>query len=402
MTDRALTTTATAATADWIRAWARGEAVSADFDALARARFNEQTASIRAFGAYAAARGVTHADRQPVATLPLVPVTAFKRAPLHTAEAAAHPVARFETSGTTDGQPGVVQLADTALYDLSLRASFHHFVVPDTPLRLRPDPGAGPFRVIALVPDRSLRPHSSLGHMAEVIGETWGDAPTRWLLRAAPTADHRHAPAERPEQLDVAALRHALHAACSSDTPVLLLTTSIALHLLHEAWPPSETLRLPAGSRVMDTGGPKGRRIQLSRAAQHAWLQRTFGLPPALIVGELGMTELCSQRYETVTRAHLVGDVSSARVYLATPWLRSVALAPHDLAPLPLGESGLIGHIDLANADTCAFLLTGDLGHLVPLAAGDHRADYGPALVLEGRAPGNPWRGCGLDVEAMF
>jgi len=65
---------------------------------------------------------------------------------------------------------------------------------------------------------------------------------------------------------------------------------------------------------------------------------------------------------------------------------------------VPRGASGLIGHIDLANRDTCAFLLTADVGHLSAAAAAIGR----DALVLQGRAPGQPWRGCGLDVEALF
>lgn len=382
------------AVAAWMRAWAAGEVCAPDaaveFDVLARDRFNQQTSEIHAFGTYARARGFATATHQPAGALPMVPVSAYKRAVLYTAQAAATPVARFETSGTTDGQPGVVQLADAALYDLSLRAAFHHFVVPDAPLRLEAAPNAGPFRVISLVPNRSLRPHSSLGHMVDVIGHTWAEGPVHHVMGAAPDGTIR-------DTLDVIALREALQVAVDSQTPVLLLTTSIALHLLHEAWPTDVRLTLPAGSRLMDTGGPKGRRITLSRPAQHAWLHQTFGIPKALIVGELGMTELGSQRYETNARAHLIGDAPAVRAYVAPPWLRTVALDPTDLRALPQGEQGLLGHVDLANADTCAFVLTGDLGHLSALPK-----PYGEALHLHGRAPGHDWRGCGLDVELLF
>ncbi len=356
---------------------------------LALALHGLQRETIAPFGAYCAARSaIAHTSSPAVADdptrLPCVPVAAFKRARLY--RHAPTYVARFETSGTSDGQPGVVALPDTALYDASLRASFHTFVVPDAPLRMAASPGAGPFRVLSLVPPATLRPRSSLGHMVGVVAETWGLGPATWMLR--PAED----PALETEgQLDLTPLL----AAAERDEPVLVLATSIALAMVREHWPQDLQIRLPPGSRLMDTGGPKGRRLTLSRDDQHAWLVRHLGLHPALIVGELGMTELASQRYEPTARAHLVGDVADVRAYVGPPWLLSVVLSPGDLTPLPPGEVGLVAHMDLANVDTCAFVLTADRGRMVPV--GSHHG-----LVLEGRVPGAEWRGCGLDVEGLL
>ncbi|MCO4761635.1 MAG: hypothetical protein KC502_09040 [Myxococcales bacterium] len=383
--------------AAWMAAWAHGELESpaARFDRLARQLFDRQIERIAPFALYAGARGVRTAGDLAVTSLPLVPVGAFKSAALYTQQAAAAPAVRFETSGTSDGRPGVVQLADSALYNLSLRAAFHHFVVPDAPLRLTAAPAEGPFRVISLVPDRRLRPASSLGHMVDVVGQTWGDGPVRWMLSADERVDQTQ-PAGRSEVLDIDRLLAELAQATAANVPVLLLSTSIGLALLRDVWPENKTFSLPSGSRIMDTGGPKGRAIELSREAQHGWLTTALGVPPAFIVGELGMTELGSQRYETVTRAHLVGDMPAQRCYVGPPWLRSFALAPGDLRALSAETVGLIGHIDLANLDTCAFVLTADTGRMVPIGGGLH------GLELAGRVPGSEWRGCGLDVEDLL
>jgi len=146
----------------------------------------------------------------------------------------------------------------------------------------------------------------------------------------------------------------------------------------------------------MDTGGPKGRTVTLSRPEQHHRLCAVLGLAPSDVVGELGMTELCSQRYEPTVRARIRGDVEGLRAYVGPPWLRTRVLRPADRADLPMGEIGMVGHVDLANLDTCAFVLTADLGRLVEVAG------HSPALELAGRIPGSEWRGCGLDAEELI
>ena len=125
-----------------------------------------------------------------------------------------------------------------------------------------------------------------------------------------------------------------LQRAVADGLPVLILATSIALSFLLERWPDGLQIRLPAGSRLMDTGGPKGRSVAIDRDRQHQGLAEVTGLSIDAMVGEFGMTELASQRYESVVRARLVGDIESSRLYFGPPWLRSVALDVETLAPL--------------------------------------------------------------------
>ncbi len=381
--------------ADWLRhdvaAWIDERAASTDpaglfvpapgddarFDALAQRLFALQRDGIAAYGGYVGARAGAGM------AWPLLPVSAFKRYDAQLPWAVATPSARFETSGTSDGEPGVVRLADTSLYDRAAFATFVRAVVPEA----LATPGRR-WRVLCLLPSPALRPHSSLSHMATMLARHLGDDAGGWLIHGEGDVD----------VVDLDAMVRHVEQAVALGRPVLTLATTLATGLLMERWPTGLRVALPAGSRWMDTGGAKGRTLRFDRAATHAWIGATFGLDASDIVGELGMTELCSQRYEPVQVAAAAGSTTARdaagwrELYVGPPWLRSVVLDPQTLRPLPLGEVGLVGHIDLANVETCAFVLTADLGSL-------HPSPWGLGLRPAGRLPGAEWRGCGLAVE---
>ncbi len=373
---------------DWIEQWeCRRRSVAGltgrRFDGLALDLFRYQFDAIDAFRAFCVARERTPESVSSWRDVPLVPVSAFKHRSMATLVAAVAPECIFETSGTSDGKPGRVTLGERKVYDASLKAAFRHWVVPDG------QPNS--YRCLSLVPDRSLRPRSSLGYMIEILFECWDDGGGAWHFRADEGKQ-----SDSEGVLDLPALVRDLRLAALHRVPVLLFTTSLALDRALDGWPDGVRVPLPLGSRVMDTGGPKGRTLEVGRADQHDRLCQILGLESWQVVGELGMTELCSQRYETTLRAHLVGDEEGRRAYAAPPWLRSVVLEPGTLRPAADGEVGLIGHVDLANIDTCAFVLTADLGRMEPLSGA------GPALSMAGRVPGAEWRGCGLDVEDLL
>jgi len=348
----------------------------ARFERLALRLFAWQFEHIACFRAFCQSRGATPASVSTANDVPLVPVTAFKFAQLSTSAAVAHPAAVFETSGTSDGHPGRVHLQSTALYDASLDAAFDRFVVPDrvaTGERLR---------CLSLVPSLAARPCSSLGHMVRRLTARWDDGGASQHL-------------SETHGIDGQGLVQALDLACEQGQPVLIFATTLALDLWLQQMPSSNTWLLPKGSRIMDTGGPKGRHLSLDRVEQHRQLTQRLGLDARLLVGELGMTELASQRYETTLRHALLGNMPSLRAYAGPPWLRTRVVRPEDHSACAAGEVGMLGHIDLANLDTCAFILTADLGREVVVPG------FGQALQLGGRIPGAEWRGCGLDAEAL-
>ena len=176
------------------------------------------------------------------------------------------------------------------------------------------------------------------------------------------------------------------------DVEFVTLNPFLLEMLLRSGLDPAWRVALPAGSRVMDTGGPKGRQVTLERPALLATLSRQLGLHPDHVVGELGMTELSTPRYETTVRARTTFDMPGERRYAGPPWLRSLALSLTDRSVLPPGQTGMLGHLDLANVDSCAFVLTADLGEV----------DAAGTVALSGRVPHADWRGCGLDAESLI
>jgi len=161
------------------------------------------------------------------------------------------------------------------------------------------------------------------------------------------------------------------------DRPVVLLAvTAAVLRVIDRAHGERVAIALPPGSLVIDTGGCKGYPHDLGRAAILELYERTLGVPPAQVVNEYGMTELCSQLY---ARGH--GALS------APPWMRTVVCDPATGREVPPGTCGLLRHVDLANLGSVLAVETEDIGRAV---------DGG--IELLGRVPGAVPRGCSLAV----
>jgi hypothetical protein len=169
---------------------------------------------------------------------------------------------------------------------------------------------------------------------------------------------------------------------------VLLLGTAFGFIHWLEAFP-QDRFRLAPGSRLMDTGGTKGRMREMPVPELYAAYERAFGLPPDHLVNEYGMTELSSQRYDLVLYAGRGGE--HPRPKQGPSWLRTLAVDPETLCPLPPGESGLLLHLDLANLDSVVAVQTDDLGRVT--------AD---GIQLFGRAAGAEARGCSLVAEEIM
>lgn len=105
---------------------------------------------------------------------------------------------------------------------------------------------------------------------------------------------------------------------------------------------------------VMETGGMKGRKEEITREELHRILRDGFGLQE--IHSEYGMTELLSQAY------------SKGNAKFQTPqWMKIKIRDTEDpLSLLPQGKTGGINVIDLANLNSCSFIATDDLGKIYP------------------------------------
>jgi phenylacetate-coenzyme A ligase PaaK-like adenylate-forming protein len=104
-------------------------------------------------------------------------------------------------------------------------------------------------------------------------------------------------------------------------------------------------------TKVMETGGMKGRRAELPREALHEILTKSFGV--ASIYSEYGMTELLSQAYST-----------GNGLFSAPPWMKIMLYNPYNPLSISTNNTGGINIIDLSNRDSCAFLQTSDIGRI--------------------------------------
>ena len=332
------------------------------FDALARDTFAYQFATNAPYRAFARTLGID--DPRAIASwreIVAVPSRAFKDATLATFD----PVRReleFHTSGTTAETSGKHYIERAALYDASLLAGFDRFMLADR----------AKLRYLLLVPNPRVRPHSSLGYMMGHVAVLRGDGKAAYFLD--------------DDAVDVAGFTKALDAAIAAAQPVCIAGTAFGLvALLDGLAQTGRTFVAPPGSRIMETGGFKGRARVVERADLYAALEAALGIAQRGIVAEYGMTELVSQYYDSC--ASRAGEV---RVKASVPWLRALVV---DAAgrEVPRGETGFLRHVDLGNRSSVIAIDTEDRGYAT---------DDG--IVLLGREIDAPQRGCSLEAESLL
>jgi len=274
--------------------------------------------------------------------IPFLPVEFFRSHEILSGE---EPVQKiFTSSGTTGTEPGKHYVTDLKLYEESFLRSFRLFYGEPSD-----------YMIAALLPSYTEREGSSLVYMAE------------HLIKLS---KHRHSGFYKD---NTGVMVRNISDARSTGSKVLLIGVSFALLDLAENESPDLS-----GVIVMETGGMKGRRKEVTRDELHAVLKKSFKTES--IHSEYGMTELLSQAYSK-------GD----GIFYCPPWMKIVLRDPQD--PLTLftqpGRTGGINIIDLANINSCSFISTGDLGKL---------HEDGGFEVL-GRFDNSDIRGCNLMVE---
>ncbi|HXZ85560.1 MAG TPA: long-chain fatty acid--CoA ligase [Myxococcota bacterium] len=329
------------------------------FEALALALFQLQLEHGEAYRRLCAAFGCDPRRVRHWHDVPAVPTGAFKEARLAIFPPAAT-VRVFRTSGSSTAARGALELDDLALYDASLEATFRAFVCPDV-ARIR-------FAVLA--PSADDAPDSSLSYMFSRAVLRMGTPASRFLAGA------------RGWDPDAAIAELA-----GAREPLAVVGTAFAfVHLLDRLAERGLALALPGGTRVMETGGFKGRSRELSREELHGAIAARLGVPRVRIVNQYGMCELASQFYEPTLRTGVPTDVK-----FVPPWVRTRALDPATGRDVGPGEAGVLVHYDLANVGSVLAVQTSDLGEL----AGD-------GFRVLGRLRGAEARGCSLAADALL
>jgi hypothetical protein len=335
------------------------DAGSGRFEALALEIFAHQFAGCAAFRRYCLSRGGTPDTVADWRAIPPVPIVAFKHADL----CCGPPVRTFLSSGTTAGPANRSRhlLPDLRLYHESALAGMRQFLLPDLPRG----------RLVSVIHRVEDLPDSSLAQMVS------------WAMAAFGTDDSICTIG--PDGIDLDAFIAALRASERDGQPLVLLATTAALvHVLDRCRERGVTFRLPHGSRLMDTGGDKGAPRRLSRNGLLHAVWHAFAIPGYFCVNEYGMAELSSQFYDSVVADRVHGRHRPRRK-LGPHWVRTLVLDAETLAPVEPGRSGLLCHIDLANAGTAAAVLSEDVGYQVL-----------DGFQLLGRVPGAEARGCSL------
>jgi len=339
-------------------------------DALLDELVAEQAAHVEPFE-----RFLRTEQRRPRAFVtPALPTDVFRFARV-ARHAPSHDVRVFRTSGTTSHARGEHAFCDLSLYARAARNAASYALFPE----------ASRFRLCLLAPSEQEVPDSSLSYMLARFVDWFGTGPCSQVFR------------DGALQMDL--LRDTLQAAMTRREPVALLGTSFAFVHAEDALG-EECFALPAGSRIMQTGGFKGRSRSIEPDVMLALLSARYGVPAGHIVQEYGMTELSSQLYDSAlipVRAHNSVSASghqdpqglqATRHFWVPGWVRAVPIDPETLEPTEDNTPGLLRIDDLANTCSVCAIQTSDLA----VRSGD-------GIRLLGRAAGAVARGCSLAVE---
>jgi phenylacetate-coenzyme A ligase PaaK-like adenylate-forming protein len=102
---------------------------------------------------------------------------------------------------------------------------------------------------------------------------------------------------------------------------------------------------------IIETGGMKGRRKEITREELHDKLKRGFNSNN--IKSEYGMTELLSQAYSNTNG-----------IFKSPPWLKILVREINDPLYVKSHGKGALNFIDLANVNSCSFIASDDIGEV--------------------------------------
>jgi hypothetical protein len=338
-----------------------------EFDRFAREVFAFQYERCAPYRAYCDRVKLTPQNVAHWEQIPAVPTSAFKDFAL-TCFPVEEAVAEFHTSGTTRERAGKHYLRTLELYEAAIRPNFAAHLVPDN--KHMP--------MMVLMPSAREAPHSSLSHMMGVVTREFGAESSEFYVEDG--------------LLHVERVVRDLSGAQLAHRPVFLLGTAFAfVHLLDHLARQGLRFEMAKGSRVMETGGFKGRSREMPKAELYELIERLIGIPKGRIINEYGMTELSTQFYDGSLQVNHQTDCK-----VAPPWARVAVIDPNTGREAAENGHGLIRVYDLANLWSIMCIQTEDLG----VARTESALGMNSFEVL-GRAAGAEVRGCSLTAEDL-
>jgi len=313
---------------------------SSEFNGIALSLFRYQYKNNIIYNRFVDALGVSESKVYHPEQIPFLPVSFFKTHKIITGDFAEEVV--FESSGTTGMETSKHYVVDTDLYQQSFTKGLNLFYGD-----------LSQYAVFALLPSYLERGNSSLVYMVEKIMLQSNRQMGGFFLN------------------NLKELQQQLMEAQRLGLKIILFGVTFALLDMAENYP----ISIP-DAIIIETGGMKGRREEITRMELHSQLCTAFGVDK--IHSEYGMTELLSQAWSA-------GD----GIFKCPPWMKIMITDTNDpLSYLETGQTGGINIIDLANFHSCSFIATQDLGRVF---------EDGTFEVL-GRFDNSDIRGCSLLV----
>ena len=311
----------------------------AQFSKCALELFRYQAERCEPYRRYIELLGIDPSEVERIEDIPFLPIELFKSSDVYCGEE--EPEIIFTSSNTGSTQPSRHMMASLETYREAFTRAFEQFYGK-----------AEEWSIYGLLPNYLEREGSSLVYMVDTLIKRCGSG--GFYLN-------------NYEQL--------IYDIKNDPKPKILLGVSYALWDVAEKYAPKFENTI-----IMETGGMKGRREELSKSELHKILCEGFGAKA--IHSEYGMAELTSQAYS-----------KGGGIFYAPSWMRVMVRDVNDpFNHAPQGMRGGIDIIDLANLSSCAFIQTQDIGRVL--------SDGG--FMIEGRIAGSDIRGCNLLVHNII
>ncbi len=303
------------------------------FEKFAIEIFNFQWNQNQIYREYCNLLNIGPKDVNSLETIPFLPISFFKTQEIKTGTWQTEKI--FKSSGTT-GDRSHHHVKDESLYHFNAEAIFNTLLDK-----------LNKYKILALLPSYIQQGDSSLISMVDYFISKTSTSGGFYLDNYKDLKD----------KLD-------------TDEPKILFGVSYALlDFIEKAGPFSNLQNL----MVIETGGMKGRREEITRQELHHLIKKGFGITS--VYSEYGMTELFSQAY-------------GKNGFFSFPkWAKVMIRDINDpFNYVEKGQTGSINIIDLANIHTISFVETEDLGRIV----------QNSQFEVMGRMDNSDIRGCNL------
>lgn len=284
-----------------------------DFNRIALEIYNYQAQSIPVYAQYI--QGLNKPEPKHYTEIPFLPISFFKTHLVCKENLV--PEVIFKSSGTTGLTRSQHLVENTEIYKSSFFAAYKELIGnPENQV------------ILALLPNYLEQGESSLVYMVDHLIQATNNKLSGFLLNSPSEIEKRY------------------QEALKSNKDVVIFGVSYALLDLAD-----QKVNL-SKAKVIETGGMKGRRKELTKDELHAELKSGLNVP--FISSEYGMTELLSQGYS-----------NSNGLFESPSWMKILIREMNDpFSYVSTGKTGGMNIIDLANINSCSFIATQDLGRI--------------------------------------